>query len=327
MRDQAPETYMQASPAKNETRLPRAVLKISDAVKAGIDARAALKTQEHPAAGAQPPTADIVDPNTPAAPAPPPADPRENDIDHWRHLAKSYAGRLRVAGEERRAEADEFRRQITELQGQVRSLQAAAPSAEVDMTGLLSPEQIDVLGEEEAKAVAKAAMTAAQRYVKEAIDAEIKPLKDAAETKAKRDAEDRKAKFLDKLTELVPNYAEIDTAETGFHEWLAENDMERQTLLDLYVRTGNAAKVASVFKEFIKSKQRPAPPVAPNGTGATGAADTQPQHPTGDAGYPSKGEIQSFYKRASTVRKGQPGYVTDEERAKFEARLKLRAPR
>ena len=326
MRDQAPETYMQASPAKNETRLPRAVLKISDAVKAGIEARAALKTQEHPAAGAQPPAADTVDPNTPAAPAPPPADPREDSIDYWRHLAKSTAGRLKVAGEERRAEADEFRRQITELQGQVRSLQASAPSAEVDVTGLLTAEQIDLLGDEEAKAVAKAAMTAAQRYVKEAIDAEIKPLKDAAATKAQRDAEDRKTEFLDKLTKLVPNYAEIDTAETGFHEWLAENDMERQTLLDLYVRTGNAAKVASVFKEFLKSKERPTPPVAPNGTGATAGAG-QHQQPAGESGAPSPAEIQAFYKRAATLRKGQPGYVTDEERAKFEARLKLRAPR
>lgn len=326
MRDQAPETYMQASPAKNETRLPRAVLKISDAVKAGIEARAALKTQEHPAAGAQPPAADTVDPTPPAQPTPP-ADPRENDIDYWRHLAKSTAGRLKVAGEERRAEADEFRRQITELQGQVRSLQAAAPSAEVDVTGLLTEEQIDLLGDEEAKAVAKAAMTAAQKYVKEAIDAEIKPLKDAAATKAQRDAEDRKAEFLDKLTKLVPNYVEIDTPDTGFHEWLAENDMERQTLLDLYVRTGNAIKVASVFKEFLKTKERPTPPVTPNGTGATGGVDTQPRQPTGEGGYPSKAEIQAFYKRAATVRKGQPGYVTDEERVKFEARLKLRAPR
>lgn len=318
---------MQASPAKNETRLPRAVLRISKSVQDGIDARAALKTQQNPAAEPTGQAADTVDPNAPANPAAPPADPRENDIDYWRHLAKSTAGRLKVAGEERRAEADEFRRQITELQGQVRSLQASAPSVEIDTTGLLTPEQIDLLGEDEAKAVAKAAMTAAQKYVKEAIDAEIKPLKDAAATKAQREVDDRKTQFLDKLTELVPNYAEIDTAETGFHDWLAENDMERQTLLDLYVRTGNAIKVASVFKEFIKSKQRPAPPVAPNGTGATGSADTQPQQPTGDAGYPSKGEIQAFYKRASTVRKGQPGYVTDEERAKFEARLKLRAPR
>jgi hypothetical protein len=316
---------MQASTAKNETRLPRAVLKISDAVKAGIDARAALKTQQNPATGAQPPAADPVDPNPPANPAPP-ADPRENDIDYWRHLAKSTAGRLKVAGEERRAEADEFRRQITELQGQVRSLQATpSASAEVDLTGLLTPEQIDLLGEDEAKAVARAAMSAAQRVAKEAIDAEIQPLKDAAKANKEQESKDRQAAFVDELTALVPTWREVN-ADAGFLEWLGANDEEKQGRLDKFAGQLNAIKVAGLFKEFLKTKERPVPPVAPNGTGATGGADAQPQQPAGAGGPPTKAEIDDFYKRSATRRRGQPGYVTDEERTKFEARLRLPRP-
>lgn len=316
---------MQASTAKNETRLPRAVLKISDAVKAGIEARAALKTQQNPAAGPPGQAADTVDPTPPADPAPP-ADPRENDIDYWRHLAKSTAGRLKVAGEERRKEADEFRQQITELQGQIRSLQAtSSASAEVDITGLLTPEQIDLLGEDEAKAVARAAMSAAQRVAKEAIDAEIKPLKDAAKAKTEQDAKSRQEAFIDELTALVPTWREVNVDE-GFLAWLGANDEEKQGRLDKFSGQLNAMKVAGLFKEFMATKARPTPPVAPNGTGATGGADAQPSQPAGDGGYPSKSDINAFYKRASTVRRGQPGYVTDEERAKFEARLRLPKP-
>ena len=316
---------MQASPAKNETRLPRAVLKISDAVKAGIEARAALKTQQNPAAGAQPPAADTADQTPPAEPTPP-VDPRENDIDYWRHLAKSTAGRLKVAGEERRKEADEFRQQITELQGQIRSLQAApSASAEVDLTGLLTPEQIDLLGEDEAKAVARAAMSAAQRVAKEAIEAEIKPLKDAAKDRAEQDVKSRQEAFVDELTALVPTWREVNV-DAGFLEWLGANDEEKQGRLDKFSGQLNAIKVAGLFKEFLKTKERPTPPVAPNGTGATGGADAQPSQPAGAGGPPTKAEIDDYFKRSATRRRGQPGYVTDEERTKFEARLRLPRP-
>lgn len=318
---------MQASPAKNETRLPRAVLRVSEAVKAGIEARAALKTQD-PAAGAQPPAADTVDPNTPASPAQPPADPRENDIDYWRHLAKSTAGRLKVAGEERRAEADEFRRQITELQGQVRSLQAnqTAPSVEVDLSQFFTADQIEVLGQDAAEAIAKSNVATVRKMVQDALEAELKPLKDADKANREHAAKETMEAFFDQITALVPTWREVNVDE-GFLAWLAEDDFEQQDNLDKGIARRSATKVANVFKTYLKTKERPAPPVAPNGTGASGGGDMPQPAAGGKTGYPSKDEIQAFYKRASTVRKGQTGYVTDQERTEFEARLRLRAPR
>ena len=213
------------------------------------------------------------------------------------------------------------------MQGQIRSLQATpAASAEVDLTGLLTPEQIDLLGEDEAKAVARAAMSAAQRVAKEAIDAEIKPLKDAAKARTEQEGRARQEAFVDELTALLPNWREVN-ADAEFLAWLADNDAEKQDRLDRFVGQFSATKVAGLFKEYLKTKERPAPPVAPSGTGAGGSVETRPMQPAMEGGPPTPAEITSFYKRAATLRRGQPGYVTDEERAKFEARLKLRAPR
>ena len=51
---------------------------------------------------------------------------------------------------------------------------------------------------------------------------------------------------------------------------------------------------------------------------------TPPQLPRGaGTGYPDPGRDQDFYKRSATKKPGDVGFVTDKERAEFEARLKL----
>ena len=51
---------------------------------------------------------------------------------------------------------------------------------------------------------------------------------------------------------------------------------------------------------------------------------TPPQLPRGaGTGYPTQAEIKDFYKRSATKKPGDVGFVTDKERAEFEARLKL----
>jgi hypothetical protein len=279
------------------------------------------------------PGTDPVDPPTPEAstttppadppPAPPapPADPREADPAYWKQRFQVTEGLLKAEREHRKNDAGALRQQVLELQEQVRSLQAAAtqaqPASEVDLGQFFTPEQVEQIGEDEAKAIAQAAMRAATATAKQAIEAEIKPLRDARVEDAKQAAEERKVRFLDALAELVPDYAEIDQRD-DWKAWLAADDGANQALLDLYISKANPVKVAGLFQGFQKTLEPPAPPVAPRGTGAA-AGNTPPAQP--GLTPPTPAEIRDFYKRSTLKR------VSDQERAQFEARLKLRAGR
>jgi hypothetical protein len=82
----------------------------------------------------------------------------------------------------------------------------------------------------------------------------------------------------------------------------------------------NALKVAKLFKDYLASKAPPPPPVAAVGRGAA-PADELPPGDAIETQPPSPAEIKEFYKRSAL------GKVTDQQRASFEARLKLRTLR
>lgn len=309
---------MQATPALNETRLPRQVLQRSAAIaerqRAQAESEAASAAPPAPPAEPSAPAATTADPTPPQ----PPADPRESDPAYWKQRFKVTEGVLRTEREARTKEALEFNQRITELQDQIRTLQASAPAPDLDMGQFLTPEQIDTLGEEEAGAVVKAALKVAQAEVRKVIEAEIKPLRDQRAAEAAATVEDVKTRYKDKLTELMPDWLEIDATE-GWLAWLAQEDegtgLLRQSMLDDYIRKADAVRTAKLFKTYKDSIAPPVPPVAPRGTGAM---------PSEDLPVPSRGlrplgpgEAKAFYTKAAT--RG----VTDAERAEFEARRKL----
>ena len=316
---------MQASQAQNETRLPRAVLKRSAAIRARIDSRSEPGTD--PAAPPAPPVdpsataATSADPNS--APAAPPEDPRENDPAYWKQRFNVTAGVLRRERDERTADSARFNRQLTEMQDQIRVLQATAPAAEVDLQQFLLPDQISAIGEDEAKAIVETAIKAAKAEVQKAIDAEIKPLREQRAAEQTQAVTNRKTEFVEKLTELVPDYEAIDTSD-GWLTWLAQEDentgVERQTLLDTHVGRLDAPRAAKMFAAYKATQARPQPPVAPQGNGAV-PDGTPPQADTLGTRPPGNAEVRDYYRRAAL------GQVKDAERKTFEARLKLRAAR
>lgn len=322
---------MSASTAQNETRLPRAVLRISEAVQARIDARDAQR-------GTKP---DPVDPNAPTAQTttPPadltpgsqvPEDPRESNPVYWKQRFLSTEGRLKAEVAGRRADAEAHHQQVSELTEQIRNLQASAPAPKTDLGELLTPEQVETLGEEQAQVVVETVMKAARKQVDTAIAAAIQPLKDRETRQQATDMEARKRKFVDELLELVPDYPEIDV-QPGWLAWLEQEDPAtgyvRQELMDGHIARANAPAVAKFFKAYQATLPRtPAPPVAAAGSGAGPSGEAQP-NPNMGLTKPTADEIKAYYKRCSTIRKGQPGYVTDQERAEFEKRLKLSASR
>ena len=229
----------QASQALNETRLPRAVLRRSAAIQARLDAQKAESEAPvaDPNAPPAPPSAEAAPPvaTTPPAPA---QDPRENDPAYWKQRFNVTAGVLRAERDERAAEAADFNRRIAELEDQIRNLQATAPSASaaVDATTILTQEQIETLGTEEAQAVVDAALKVARETAQKAIEAEVKPLRDARARDAADAQRARDNAFLEKLYELAPD---LDDKDENWLAWLAQEDeatgLQRQAILTQHV--------------------------------------------------------------------------------------------
>lgn len=314
---------MQASPATNETRLPRAVLERSRLIEERIRARGEPETDPAPDAPPAVPSAEAANPGEIEPPPPaPPADPRETDPAYWKQRFKVTEGVLRREREERTAGERTLTQRITELQAQIRELQASAPPTEIDLGQYLTKEQLETLGEDEAKAVASVAHRAAQMAVQKVVDAQIKPLHEQQAADADSELRAARQRFVDKLIELVPDFEEVDASD-GWKAWLAEDDpatgVQRQQLLNVHVEKQNAAMVARMFDAYSATLARPpVPPVAPNGSGAIPQGDLPPANPSALM-RPTAQEVRDFYKRAAL------GKVKDQERKEFEARMKLRA--
>lgn len=316
---------MQASQAKDSSvTLPRAILRRSAAIEARIAERNKPESEDPPADpnAPQAPTATANPVEPPAPPAEPATDPRESDPAYWRQRFKVTEGVLRAERTQRQADAAETNRQMSELQEQIRALQAKTPTAEadIDVTQFFTGDQIEQFGEDQCKAMARAATKSAQTEVQKAIEAAVKPLKDQQTHREAQTVEERKQAFTDKLAELVPNYADIDV-DPAWIEWLQGEDtasgLERQMILSNHVAAQNALKVAKMFRDYEASKTRPVPPVVGKGSGAGPSGDPPPQ-PARGVTAPSAAEVKDFYKRSAL------GKVKDAERIEFEARLKLR---
>jgi hypothetical protein len=344
---------MQPPASTLETRLPSAVRRQMERVNTRLAEREAARSA---GAAPTPPKADDSTPASPspnaaepaqpgtagavpnAAPAPAPAAPSQDDREHdpayWRdrfRLMQGINDKLRTDHSAALLDRD---RQLGELHARVQELEqqaAARPASDkLDLTTFFTPDQIERFGEDQCEAMARAAVTAAQQQAQAMIDAQVKPLKAAADTERAARQQQVQDAFYERLTELVPDWQEINV-DPAWLSWLTELDDEgeqRQKRLDRLGGARNAQGVAKVFRDFLKTKTPSAsPPVAPPrsaGGGAPAGGDT-PQ--TGGKGYPSREEIRDYTKRASTVRnRNDPRYVTEKERAEFEARLKLPKP-
>ena len=327
----------QASQPSNETRLPRAVVR---RVAAATAPRTPNPADPEPTAPAAPsddpnaPAAAVPDANAPKAPNPP-EDPRHSDPTYWKHRFEAVAGRLRAREDEHKAALSAFRQENDQLRAEILRLQQAAPAstpaATINLAEFFTPEQIKNLGEEDATAMAQAAVNAAMKVARETVTAEIKPLLNRQQEDSEAEAQRKVREFEEAIEEAVPNYRVLDKDE-GWLAWLDEEDaatgLVRQDILTQHCARLNAPKVIKMFQAYIEHAAKaapvvPEPPVAPSGSGASGG-DTPPQPLRGaGTGYPTQAEIKDFYKRSATKKPGDPGFVTDKERADFEARLKL----
>lgn len=319
---------MTASPALKETRVPRQVSeRLAQSVKRYAPAE---PDTPNSADGAAPVVAPAAPTATPAnTQAEPQVDPRHADPKYWQQRFDVTSGILSRERDQRVNERTTLNSQITELQIEVQRLsqlakQAEAP-AEIDLTAFYTPAQIEAYGEEQCRVMAQTAMKAASTEAQKLIDAAVRPLQKQRDSDATSDAEKRKQAFVDKLTELVPDWQVTDQDPRWVDEttgWLAQEDDHgavRQDILNAHIRSGNAAGAAKMFKAFAKTIAVSPPPVAPSGSGA-GAGEGAPPAAQGLTA-PSDGEVKLFFKNSAL------GKVKDAERVEFEARMKLRSPR
>lgn len=296
---------MQASAL--ETKLPRALVRKNAELMERFGGPVNQKPEPDPALGA---TA----PNTPAeSPTPPTADPRESDPAYWKQRFTVTSGILRSEREDRKTQVAAMNLRLTELTTELKSLRDNAPQAENDLGEFFTPEQIEEMGED----TARATYHAIKKQVRTQVADALQPTRAAAEANENALKQDRVDGFKDKLVELVPDYADVDMSDE-WKEWLAEEDagsgIKRQLILDKHVATLNAARVAKMFQEFKKTQDRPTPPITPNGTGATSPGPL----PKGVHLTPPTGaEIKDFYKRHALSK------VSPQEVAQFEERMAL----
>lgn len=336
---------MQPTQAPNETRLPRAVIRRSAALQERLDARNKPPESENtdPATPTDPATTPAVVVATPVDPPPKPAgDPRHSDPAYWQQRFEVTSGILTQERRERSAERDRLNQRATELQGQVETLKAQAPTPKIDVSQFFTEEQRAKYGDEQCEVMAQTAMRAARETAKGLVDAAMQPLKQERDDAQARERKTTTDAFQAQLTELFPAWADADK-DPSWLAYLADLDENtgyaRQDLLNQHIGRANARGCAAMLQAWTRSKApaaaaasptpapTPTPPITPSGRGAAGGPDTSREVvPAGAKGYPTPAETKDFYKRSSTLRKGQPGFVTDAERVDFEARLRLRTP-
>lgn len=300
-------------------RLPRQV------IRAGERARALLTKPSVPTDADPTPAekADAAAPATETTTPPPPADvprdPRENDPAYWRQRFNVTDGMWKA---ERRKHAETVQTKDAEIQrltAEVARLQQQQAPAQVDLTKYLTAEEIEALGEDQARTM----VSMAERLVADRVRAEIDAKVPALPAAAPAPAGPSKAElFIEALDEQVPTWRDINE-DARWLKFLTERDdatgMRRQSIVDAAQQDGDATPVVNLLRQFIAAMNpvpvNPQPSVVPNGT-AAGASPQQAAASVSTAGAPTAAEIREFYKNRAL------GKISDEQARAFEARVK-----
>lgn len=274
----------------------------------------------------------------PAAPSAPPSDEDGRDLAYWKHRAKTLDGALKSAKDKHAAIVSDLQSQIALLREELQAAKdAAAAAAPIKLDDYFSQEEIDTLGEAEARILA-AKIAKAQREAIVAARAEMKaiapqPTAPAPTPTAAAAAPSPEDEFYDELDRLVPNWEQINKDK----RWLAfcgtvdeETGFTIQELLNAAQERLNAPAAAKLFRRFERSLNvvaSPPPAVAPNVRTAGGREPSNPPPPAAAAGRPSKAEIAEHFKNRSLYhhKPEHPKHVSDAEHKAFLERLQSAA--
>lgn len=241
---EAVEAMYQPTPEEPETQVPE-----------GGDAPAVeTATQvEAPAPAESPAPAPVSAEQAAEPPTPTPKDSEATWEQRYRTLqgmnnrnAADFKQRL---GDSQRENA-ELKRQLAEIS----KAQAQAPTP-------ADPKDVETFGEDLVGMVQRAIETALGRTTSQ-LDGRFQTLEQRIDGAAHASSRTAEELFLDRLSEQVPDYEQINVDE-GFLAWLGEEDdvygVPRQDALDRAARALDVARVARVFKAY-KATLTPAAP-------------------------------------------------------------------
>lgn len=176
-------------------------------------------------------------------------------------------------------------------------------------------------------AVIKANATKAARDETNGLRPDVERMKVERQQREAADRESQqKAAFISDLDDLVPNWKDTDNDST-FHAWLADYDEhgnQRQEALMQAITGYNAARAASVFLAYARSRPSVTPPApavvsppasmqVPNRAGGQPPTASKPKRTF------EKSEIQSFYRDMAL------GKFTDEQVKEMEREIRSAA--
>lgn len=214
-------------------------------------------------------TAPQATPEPPAPPAPAPQ-PKADDEKTWEERYKALKGLYNQ-------QVPELRQQVKELTGRLEEAikrfdTAPAPAPQQPPAPTADPQDIDAFGEDLVNMVkrtaermyggAARAMEATINTLTERVAQLEQTVKGTAET-VTRTAEQT---FFERLTELVPNWEEIN-ADERFQAWCREIDplygVPRQHALNSAQQAMDADRAAAAFRAYIGHQTTPPKPAAP----------------------------------------------------------------
>jgi hypothetical protein len=302
------------SALNSEVRLPRQVR------ERGEKARALLTPNPDepvaPVSAESPPPPAAVE-----TPTPPPADTRENDVGYWRHRFNVTEGMWKAEKVRFNEKVSALQQELQAAHARVRELEMKGTASEdVDLSTIFTAEEVETLGEDQARIQARAILQQARRIAGDVIQREVEPLRKQRLDEIEETERERQTAFLRGLTKEVPHWKEVNADP----RWLAFLETEddatgiwRQAIVDNAQDKGDFMRVANLIRQWEKTfSPVPVPDNPPLSVeGRSGGDGGNPPPPAPARGYPTKQEIRDFYKRKAINR------ISDSEIKEFEARM------
>lgn len=313
---------MNESAANTETRVPRQVRARADKARAILNP---TPSPDEPApAVVDPPAPSAVEPSPTPTPAPA-ADARETDFRYWKQRFQVTEGMWKRDKERFAADRQQLIERNEALLAKVRELESSGTAApeDINLDEFFTAEEVERLGEDQARIQARAIKVQATRIARELMEQELAPLRKRTQEDTEREQEAATAAFLTELTRLKPNWQAVN-ADQRWIDWLSEDDPDtgiwRQEILNRHQAANRPDRLAAMIEQWEKTLAPaaavpPEPAVVPQGRSGSGGQPT-PGTPPSPKGAPTSAEIRDFYKRKAT--RG----VSAEEAKEFDARLK-----
>lgn len=276
---------------------------------------------------------EVAIPSLNTAPQPDPVETDRQDLAYWKHRAQTLDGALKSAKGKHATLVSDLNSQIATLQDQLReSKDALAASTPIKLDDYFTQEEVDALGETEARIMASK-LAATKRDAVKATRAEFQVAQPAPKPPVPAVVEDEppseEEEFYKELDRLVPNWEKINRDKRWLNHCGTRDEstgLRIQDLLNTAKERLNAPAAAKLFRDFEKSLnvvETPPPAIAPDARNAGGREPPSPPAPASANGRPSQDEIAEHFKNRKLYfhRPEHPKHIPEDRHKAFLARL------